>query len=68
MYVCVCHAVTETTVRAAIRDGAGDVDAVGRACNAGTDCGSCHNEICELIWEAEPVPRRGRRLHVVCAE
>ena len=43
MYVCVCRAVTEETVKAAIEAGAKSVDAVTAACCAGDDCGSCHD-------------------------
>lgn len=53
MYVCICKAVCEKRVRAAIESGAATVSAVGRACGAGTDCGSCHDTIEELLDETE---------------
>ncbi len=49
MYVCVCRAVKEETVKAAIEGGAHSVDAVTRACCAGDDCGACHQVIEEMI-------------------
>ncbi len=49
MYVCICRAVTEETVRAAIQDGAQSVEAVTAACCAGDDCGSCHQVIEDMI-------------------
>jgi bacterioferritin-associated ferredoxin len=49
MYVCVCRAVTEEEVKAAIDSGADTVSAVTRACCAGDDCGACHAAIEGLI-------------------
>ena len=45
MYVCVCMAVTEAEVEAAIAGGATTREAVTRACRAGGDCGACHGMI-----------------------
>ncbi|MGL4285655.1 MAG: molybdopterin-dependent oxidoreductase, partial [Phreatobacter sp.] len=47
--VCACFAVGLTAIKAAIAGGACDVDAVGRALRAGTNCGSCRPEIKKLI-------------------
>ena len=52
MILCVCHGVRCNLVKAAIANGARDVDAVGDACRAGTDCGSCRGMIEDLIEEA----------------
>ena len=49
MYVCVCLAVTDVEVVAAIENGAHSREAVTRACKAGGDCGSCHGMIDNLI-------------------
>lgn len=55
--ICACFAVGLTAIRSAIRDGAGDVEAIGRALKAGTNCGSCRPEIRRLIeTERQPVP------------
>lgn len=51
MFVCVCHAVTDSEVKTAIEGGAGCVDAVTRACRAGGDCGACHGHIENMIEE-----------------
>ncbi|MEZ4407286.1 MAG: (2Fe-2S)-binding protein [Polyangiales bacterium] len=51
MVVCVCRGVRCSTVRSVIRSGAGTVDAVGEACEAGTDCGACRSVIEDLIEE-----------------
>jgi len=56
MFVCVCRAVTEQEVKAAIDEGATTVQAVTSACCAGDDCGACHGTIRDMIeerWTAE---------------
>ncbi len=45
MYVCVCLAVSEAEVDAAIAGGAHSRAAVTSACRAGGDCGACHGMI-----------------------
>jgi assimilatory nitrate reductase catalytic subunit len=59
-YVCSCHGVTDSTIRAAIAAGAGTVEEVGAACRAGTRCGGCHPTIEHLI-EIEVTSLRLRR-------
>ena len=43
--MCVCLAVTEAEVEAAIADGATTREAVTKVCRAGGDCGACHGMI-----------------------
>jgi assimilatory nitrate reductase catalytic subunit len=47
--VCACHGVGLDVITGAIADGAGSVEAVGAACKAGTNCGSCIPEIRKLL-------------------
>ncbi|MBV6656580.1 MAG: nitrate reductase [Devosiaceae bacterium] len=47
--VCACFAVGRNTIAAAITDGATSLDAVGAACQAGTNCGSCRSEIAAML-------------------
>jgi assimilatory nitrate reductase catalytic subunit len=47
--VCACHGVGLDVIAATIRAGAGSVEAVGAACKAGTNCGSCIPEIRKLL-------------------
>ncbi len=54
MYACICHAVTTREVAEVVRSGAATEDAVGRACGAGTGCGSCLDRICAIITSVEP--------------
>ena len=51
--VCVCFDIGAYTITRAIRDQAlTSVEAVGKALNAGTNCGSCRPAIAKLIEEA----------------
>ena len=56
MYVCICRAVKEETVQAAIDAGADTVEAVTAGCCAGDDCGSCHDVIEGMIEERKRLP------------
>jgi len=61
MYVCLCRAVSDTTIVDAIRGGATTVEAVGQACAAGTNCGKCRTSIEFMILrEQELVSLAGR--------
>ncbi|MEL6752244.1 MAG: molybdopterin-dependent oxidoreductase, partial [Pseudomonadota bacterium] len=51
--VCSCCDVGVNEIAAAIGLGARSVDAVGDACRAGTNCGSCRSEINEMLSQAE---------------
>ena len=56
MYVCVCRAVTDNEVDAAIEAGAETVEAVTAACCAGSDCGACRSLIEDMIDDARRLP------------
>jgi assimilatory nitrate reductase catalytic subunit len=48
--ICVCHHVSETTITAAIKaHNLATIAAIGAACKAGTNCGSCKGELAELL-------------------
>lgn len=51
MFVCVCHAVSLPVIRDAIASGADTVEEVERRTCAGSDCGSCRDEIQDLLDE-----------------
>jgi bacterioferritin-associated ferredoxin len=54
MFVCLCGAVSDSTIRGVIRAGASTVEDVGDACKAGTHCGKCRTTIeLMLLWESE---------------
>ena len=50
--VCVCENVGAREIEAAIAEGACSVEAVGAACRAGTNCGSCRTDLIEMIEAA----------------
>jgi bacterioferritin-associated ferredoxin len=61
LILCICRAVTEREIDAALAAGARSVDAVGACCGAGTDCGACREAIAERIDDACGIcPLRGR--------
>lgn len=49
MIVCLCHAVRDRDLDAAIAEGASTVEEVGRACGAGTGCGACIPEVVDRL-------------------
>ncbi|GJE42912.1 nitrate reductase [Methylobacterium soli] len=49
--ICACHGVGLEVIAGVIAAGAGSVEAVGAACKAGTNCGSCIPEIRKLLPE-----------------
>lgn len=49
MYVCICHAVTDDEIEAAMDDGADCLGSVTAATRAGGTCGTCHDHIDELL-------------------
>jgi bacterioferritin-associated ferredoxin len=67
MYVCICRAVTEEKVKAAIDAGATSVEAVTGVCCAGDDCGACHQTIEDMIEERWGSTTPSKRLPVIRA-
>lgn len=55
MYVCICHAVTDSELDDAIAAGARTEDEVGDACYAGTGCGGCLDRICDRLRAVHPL-------------
>ena len=49
--ICLCHGVSDRTIRGAVAAGAGSIDEVGESCRAGSSCGGCHDVIDELVSE-----------------
>lgn len=52
MIVCLCHAVRDRDLDAAIADGAESVEQIGQQCGAGTGCGACIPEIEDRLERA----------------
>jgi bacterioferritin-associated ferredoxin len=55
--VCLCHGVSERTVRKAIERGAGTIEQVGEVCRAGTCCHGCHATIDAMLADAQATDR-----------
>ena len=49
--ICLCHGVSDRSIRGAVAAGADSIDEVGLACKAGTSCEGCHQAIDELLGE-----------------
>lgn len=49
MIICHCKAVSDRSIRKAVRDGAMSLEDVGRACGAGSSCGACQDAVTALI-------------------
>ncbi len=49
MIVCLCKAVSSRTILSEIRRGNCSVKGIAQACQAGTGCGACVQQIRELI-------------------
>jgi bacterioferritin-associated ferredoxin len=71
LIVCQCRRVTDRQVKTAVERGADDLESLGRACGAGTDCRGCHATLEMLLDDgrraALPVAGDPRRLLVVAA-
>jgi len=49
MYVCVCNAVTESQLHAAISDGHTTHEALQDELGVATCCGTCRETVCEVL-------------------
>jgi len=57
MYVCLCNALTDRDVRAAITAGASRPALVYRQCGATPCCGKCAPTMRDMLRESGPVPQ-----------
>ncbi len=58
MYVCVCKAVEDGEIRAAVKDGHASLEALADKLGVGTGCGCCR-EYAEALIEGEGVTPSG---------
>ena len=49
MYICICNALSDRELMDAVSQGHGCVDDVYRACGAERQCGSCAEQISEMM-------------------
>ncbi|MGD8378122.1 MAG: bacterioferritin-associated ferredoxin [Gammaproteobacteria bacterium] len=51
MYVCICQAVTDKQIRAAVREGCRTVDDLTDALGVAAACGRCRPQAAEIVAE-----------------
>ncbi len=52
MYICLCHGVTDSAIRTAVRNGARSYGQLSFMTGCGTQCGSCAAEAKSLLKES----------------
>lgn len=51
MYICICNAVTEKTIREAVRDGARSVFDLSLRTGCATQCGTCTDVVRDIMHD-----------------
>lgn len=59
MYVCLCNALTDTRIKAAIAAGADRVHDVYAGCGCQAQCGGCTAHVLDLLRAAPSAPSAG---------
>ncbi|MFC1696005.1 bacterioferritin-associated ferredoxin [Pseudomonadota bacterium] len=60
MYICVCKAVNDATIRQAVRDGVASIRELSARTGCGTQCGSCvkmARQVMDQALKDEGAPR-----------
>lgn len=52
MYICICNAVNENTINAAIADGASTLRELSAVTGVATSCGKCATEAMRILEQA----------------
>jgi bacterioferritin-associated ferredoxin len=52
MYICICHAVTDSAIHTVVNDGASSFRDLSAATGCGTQCGCCVAQVREVMNEA----------------
>lgn len=68
MYVCLCKGVSDRDIKQLVSKGACSVEEIMRCSGAGTKCGTCVDEIAEMIGESQVRPTAIRCRLVVLSE
>ena len=61
MIVCFCHGINDRALERIIDNGASSVRAIGDACGAGTDCGSCARKLRRALDRRQAVVQETER-------
>jgi bacterioferritin-associated ferredoxin len=68
MYICICHAVTDTDIRDAVDNGVSSFSELSFKTGCSTQCGSCLSrarEVMDKALQAKGMPVSGFNLRVV---
>lgn len=49
MYICLCRGVSQSKLETILKNGAKNLEDVQKRCQAGKDCGSCLEQLVEII-------------------
>lgn len=58
MYLCNCHGITYKKVESLVENGCQQVNEIQKKCGAGKDCGSCMNQLCELVQKSKQAQKK----------
>jgi bacterioferritin-associated ferredoxin len=66
MYICICKAISDSDIQQMVHSGAQSADDIEQRCGAGSDCGSCRDEIGDLVRAhlRNAAPSRPQRVSV----
>jgi bacterioferritin-associated ferredoxin len=66
MYVCICKSISDSDIEQMVRNGAHTADEIEQRCGAGGDCGTCRDEIGDLVRAhlRSAAPSRPQRVSV----
>ncbi|EMP54086.1 bacterioferritin-associated ferredoxin [Marinobacter koreensis] len=53
MYVCLCHGVTDRTIREAAENGVSSMRQLGKELGVGTQCGRCASTARQILRESQ---------------
>jgi len=70
MYICICHAVTDSAIRQAVGEGVNNFRDLSFNTGCGTQCGSCVQLVREVMDEAlagEGSPKSAVKLQVIAS-
>ena len=63
MYVCICHGVTDASLKSEINRGSDSLRKIMHACGAGSDCGACVKTIKKTLGESKNNARSATHNH-----
>ncbi len=55
MYVCICKGITDTHIKALVRDGASDLKSIMKNLGLASQCAKCVKQAKAIIEESSPV-------------